>query len=188
MIEHGFMKTILCILGVSILCVETHSVAQSNSSPKPGIHESGSPKDSDPKLPSVTEARTRAKILHETLHGVLQVVHRDFFRKNEATKIPSRSLEDAFEVLEEKHDIRIRWISVDLPPMNLDNEPETEFEKQAVKMLKAGKKEHESVSKGRYNHAAPIRLSATCLSCHAPRRSNNDDRKAGLVLSMPVRQ
>jgi len=135
---------------------------------------------------SVQEARGRARLLHETLHGALQVMHRDFFEEDERLNIPSRSLEDVFSELSRSYGVKLHWIAVDLKAMSVDNEPQSDFEKQAARVLKAGKSEFESVSNSEFQFAGKIRLSATCLTCHASRRSNNDDRAAGLVIIMPL--
>lgn len=136
---------------------------------------------------TISEARSRARILHETLHGALQVMHRDFFREDEGLKIPSRSLEDVFSELARSYGVKLHWIAVDLKAMNVDNEPKTEFEKEAARILKSGKGEFESTTGDEFHFAGRIRLSATCLSCHASRRSSNDDRFAGLVITMPLK-
>ena len=135
---------------------------------------------------TVVEARGRARILYETMHGTLQVMHRDFFREDEGLKIPSRSLEDVFSELSRSYGVKLHWIAVDLKAMSVDNEPRTDFEKQAARVLKSGKNEFESVAGNEFRFAGRIRLSATCLSCHASRRSSNDDRAAGLVITMPL--
>lgn len=136
---------------------------------------------------SVDEARGRARLLHETLHGALQVMHRDFFREDEGLKIPSRSLEDVFKEVASSYGVRLRWIAVDTKAMNIDNEAKSDFEKQAVAALKSGKKEYETGRPDEYRFAGRIRLSAGCLSCHASRRSSNADRAAGLVIVMPLK-
>lgn len=137
---------------------------------------------------SVAEARSRARLLHETLHGSLQVMHRDFFSKDEGLKIPSRSLEDVFDELARRYEVKLRWMAVDLKAMNVDNEPKTKFEKEAVRMLKSGKEEFESATESEFRFAGRIRLSATCLSCHASRRSSNETRFAGLIITMPLKK
>ncbi|MFV1995493.1 MAG: hypothetical protein ACC661_08650, partial [Verrucomicrobiales bacterium] len=48
---------------------------------------------------TVAEARGRARLLHETIHGALQVMHRDFFDPEDRHRIPSASLEDVFDEL-----------------------------------------------------------------------------------------
>ncbi|MFG0267769.1 MAG: DUF3365 domain-containing protein [Rhodopirellula sp. JB055] len=134
---------------------------------------------------TLVEARTRAKILHETLHGALQVMHRDFFREDDGLDIPSRSLEDVFAELKRAYGIEIRWISIDSKAMNIDNEPESDFEKEAARVIRSGKNSHEQTNDEMYRFVGKIRLSATCLGCHASRRSSNEDRAAGLVISIP---
>ncbi len=135
---------------------------------------------------SVPEARTRARILHETLHGTLQVMHRDFFDPSQRLSIPSRSLEDVFKELARNWQVKVHWLAVNAEPMNVDNAPRDDFEKEAVKQLAAGKPEHEALTGGVYRFAGSIRLSSQCLKCHAPRRTSTADRFAGLVISMPV--
>ena len=136
---------------------------------------------------TVAEARGRARMLHETLHGSLQVMHRDFFREDEGLKIPSRSLEDVFREMARSYGVRLHWIAVGLKAMSVENEPKTEFEKEAARIISSGKEEYESVAGDEFRFAGKIRLSATCLGCHASRRSRNDDRSAGLVIIMPLK-
>ena len=137
---------------------------------------------------TVAEARSRARILHEALHGALQVMHRDYFREDEGLVLPSRSLEDVFSELASTYGVELRWIAVDLRAMNVDNDPETEFEKEAVRILKSGKDEYEAATGDEYRFVGKIQLSATCLACHASRRSSNDPRSAGLVITMPLKK
>ena len=136
---------------------------------------------------TVEEARIRARLLHETIHGALQVIHRDFFREEDRLRIPSRSLEDVFSELTRQYSVKLNWIAVDLKAMTVDNEPETKFEIEAARALKAGEEEFESSSEQEYRFAGRIRLSATCLSCHASQRSSNEDQTAGLVITMPLK-
>lgn len=150
------------------------------------VHSSDAESPLDPSKTTLVEAKTRATILHETFHGALQVMHRDFFREDDGLSIPSRSLEDVFAELEKSHGIELRWIAVDLKAMNIDNEPETGFEKRAAQQLKTGKTSFDETDENIYRFAGRIRLSATCLSCHASRRTNNDDRAAALVISIPL--
>lgn len=139
-------------------------------------------------LPTTTgEARIRARILHETIHGALQVIHRDFFQEDESRMIPSHSLEDVFKELNRAHGVKVRWLAVNARAMNIDNEPETEFEKKSVKELSAGKASYEQVIDDQYQYTGKIRLPSQCLKCHLPMRQDNRDRVAGLVISMPVK-
>ena len=136
---------------------------------------------------TAVEARVRARILHETVHGALQVIHRDFFEEDESRVIPSHSLEDVFKELARSQGIKVRWLAVNARAMNVDNEPRTEFEKQAVKELSAGKAEFEQVTDKEYQFTGSIRLASQCLKCHLPMRKSNEARVAGLVISMPLK-
>ncbi len=136
---------------------------------------------------TVVEARGRARILHETLHGVLQVVHRDFFRDDQRLSIPSRSLEDVFKELAQSWQVKVHWLAVNADAMNVDNKPRDAFEQDAVTALASGKREFEAVDGNVYRFAGPIRLASQCLKCHVPRRTSTEDRVAGLVISMPLR-
>lgn len=140
------------------------------------------------KPTTVVEARGRSRILHETMHGVLQVMHRDFFREDEGLAIPSRSLEDVFKELARSYDVELRWLAVNADAMNVDNEAKTEFERNAVKELAAGKQEFEATTDNTYRYAGAIRLASQCLKCHVPRRTSTEDRTAALVITMPLRE
>lgn len=135
---------------------------------------------------SVAEARGRAQLLHETIHGALQVMHRDFFREDEKLTIPSRSLEDVFRELARSYDVEVRWLAVNTEAMNVDHKARTDFEKTAVKALASGKQEFELSEDAVYRHAGVIRLSSQCLKCHVPNRTSTKDRAAGLVITMPL--
>jgi hypothetical protein len=142
----------------------------------------------DNSLPTISEARSRARILHETIHGVLQVVHRDFFMDDESINIPSQSLEDVFLELDRGHKLKLKWLVVEGDVMNVDHKPADAFERNAVTALADGKKEFEAIEGNTYRYAGTIRLSSRCLKCHVPNRTNTDDRAAGLVISMPLKK
>lgn len=135
---------------------------------------------------TIKEARGRAQLLHETIHGALQVMHRDFFREDEKLTIPSRSLEDVFRELARRYQVEVRWLAVNAEAMNVDHKPRTEFEKNAVKALASGKEEFEASDDKVYRHAGVIRLSPQCLKYHVPNRTSTKDRAAGLVITMPL--
>jgi len=182
------IRALLALTGASLALIAGQACAQPPAKDKPATKKQAHAAQIKENAPqSVQEARGRARVLHETLHGALQVMHRDFFRDGERLKIPSRSLEDVFSELARSYGVKLHWIAVDLKAQNVDNEPKSDFEKQAARALKSGKAEFESVSASEFRFAGKIRLSATCLSCHASRRSNNDDRAAGLVIIMPMK-
>jgi len=133
------------------------------------------------------EARTRARMLHETIHGALQVMHRDFFDPDQRLSIPSRSLEDVFKELGQSWQVSVHWLVVNAEAMNVDNEPRDDFEREAAKQLASGKPEYAVKDGNVYRFAGAIRLASQCLKCHAPRRTSTEDRVAGLVISMPLR-
>ncbi|TWU48679.1 hypothetical protein Poly51_45800 [Rubripirellula tenax] len=135
---------------------------------------------------SVAEARARARLLHESFRGTLQVVHRDFFDEDNAHAIPSASIEDVFDVLAESYQVQLKWLIVETDIINVDHKPSDAFERAAVAALKNGKPNHEEVEENRYRFAGPIRLASQCLKCHVKHRTSTEDRTAGLSISMPL--
>lgn len=140
------------------------------------------------KKVSVDAARAQARLLHETLHATLLIVHQKYYREDEKLPIPSSVLDDVFEDLQKNRDINFRWISVNAEAMNIDHEPKTEFEKQAAEALSDGKTEFEQVEKGVYRHVGTICLPSQCLKCHLPNRRSTATRFAGLIISLPVKE
>lgn len=136
--------------------------------------------------PSVKEARQRAKVLHGVIHDTLQVVHARYFREGDRIPIPAASMDLVFQEMEERDGIKVRWLVVDGKAMNIDNNPQDDFEKAAAKALASGEAAHEATVDGAYRFAGPITLGADCLKCHLPSRSSNKSRTAGLLISIPV--
>lgn len=146
---------------------------------------SESPSESMPAS-NESEARARAMMLHEVVRGALQVMHRDFFDEDNADAIPSASLEDVFHEMGKSYDMRFKWLIVNTDVVNVDHQAETAFEKAAVKALAAGEPFAEETTESRYRFAGPIRLRSQCLKCHVKRRTGNEDRTAGLVITIPI--
>jgi len=121
------------------------------------------------------------------IHGSLQVMHRDFFREDEGLKIPSRSLDDVFLELASKHQVKVRWLAVDAEPMNVEHKPRDDFENNAVKALKSGKTDFDTIEGESFRFAGLIRLPSQCLKCHVPRRTNNKERAAAVTITMPLK-
>ncbi len=143
--------------------------------------------DSDqPSPPSQQEAEGRARLMHEIIHGALQVMHRDFFDEDESHVIPSHSLEDVFAELARGHQVEVRWLVVNGGAMNVDNKPRDAFEKRAVEALIKGSPQYAETDDGKYRFVGSIRLASQCLKCHLPNRMSTEDRLAGVVISMPV--
>ncbi|NQV25336.1 MAG: hypothetical protein HQ518_13320 [Rhodopirellula sp.] len=93
--KHRMAVVILAVLGIAAAWIVDSGVVVRSSSQSARAEEGTvpDPKQRDDQSQSVTEARGRARLLHETIHGVLQVMHRDFFREDEGLKIPSQSLD-----------------------------------------------------------------------------------------------
>ena len=136
---------------------------------------------------TIEEARARAQLLHETIHGALQVMHRDFFREDEGLKIPSRSLEDVFAELADSYGVGVRWLAVDTEAMDISHKPQDDFEKSAVEALSGEDLEYEAIENGQYRYAGRIKLASDCLKCHVQSRTDTRDRKAGLVITLPLK-
>jgi hypothetical protein len=136
---------------------------------------------------SVGEARARARLLHETISGVLQIMHRDFFRKEDRTRIPSASMEDVFRVLEEEKGVKVRWLGVNAETLDEEHLPQNAFEEEVVTLFSRGAAEHERAEPGKFRYAGAIQLHNSCLKCHVPNRTSLEDRVAALVVTVPVR-
>lgn len=138
-------------------------------------------------LPSVEEARGRARLLYETVQGMLQVVHHEYYREDEKLPIPARTFQKVFRELADNQKVELRWLAVTGQAMNQDHVPKNEFEKRAVSAITSGAEEYELVENGVYRRAGVITLTAECLKCHVPNRTNLKNRAAGLVIAMPIR-
>ncbi len=156
---------------------EANTVAEANVSEELG----------NQKRVSVEVARERAQLTHNIYSAMLDVIHHRYFRHDRAT-VPSVAMEDAFPRIAAQENISARWITVNAKVMNVDHEPQDDFEKQAAKAIAAGKKEHELVENGVYRRAEGISLmNKGCLDCHLGfGASGRIDRFAGLVISIPV--
>ena len=135
---------------------------------------------------TLEEARSRAKLLHEMVRGALQIMHRDFFDEENAHAIPSASLEDVFHGMGKSYDVQMKWLTVNTDLVNDDHQAKSAFEKAAVKELAAGKQMAEKIEERSYQYAGAIRLGSQCLKCHVQRRTSNEDRTAGVVITMPI--
>lgn len=136
---------------------------------------------------TVDEARSRARWLHEAIHGALQVMHRDFFEEDLADNIlPSQSLDDVFEEMARTFSVEIRWLGVNAN-RGKDHLPKDRFEERASAALAEGKNEYEAVENGKFRFVGLVRLSNECLKCHVRDRSSLENRKAGLAIAFPMK-
>jgi hypothetical protein len=136
--------------------------------------------------PTSAEASMRARLLHETIHGALQVMHRDFFDEEKRHDIPSSSLEDVFVELKKQWDVEVAWMAVNAKAMSIDHRPQDAFQRAAAEAIAAGAERHEETDGGRFRYAGAIHLGNQCLKCHVPNRTTLEERRAAVLISMPV--
>ena len=152
--------------------------------------ERGLSEKSDKDIPrvSVEVARDRAVLLQKVYLSTLDVIHHRYFHA-EKTVIPARAMEDIFKDMQRTSHIQARWIAVNLKPMGVDHEPESDFEKHSVQKIKRGQRTVEAVDGGYYTRTVAIPLTGKCVACHdAFREAESPSSKfAGLVISVPVK-
>ena len=159
---------------------------QSDAAPPKEVEPSQAPAKED--LPTVKEARARAKLLHETFRTTLDVVHHQFYREDEGLPIPAFTLKSVFEELERSQKVELRWLAVNAEPMNVDHVAKSDFEKKAVQAIAAGQESYELAEGGVYRSVGAITLTSDCLKCHVPNRTSTRNRLAGLSISLRVKQ
>lgn len=136
---------------------------------------------------SVEVARDRARLMHDIYAATLGVMHDRYFHGDRAI-VPARAMEDVFEEIQRQSNVRARWIAVNLKPMSVTHEAETEFEKRAKKEIAEGKAAVDVVEGGFYRRAGAIPLTSNCISCHAGffRTPPKKPKFAALVISVPI--
>lgn len=165
-----------------VLAVGIYAAAQAEEKPAPDEQASTAP------AASVDEARARARLLHETLHATLHAVHHHYYREDEGLPIPAATLDKVFGQIARRQNVQLHWLAVDGQAMNTDNVARDDFERAAVKAIASGKLEHESIDGKTYRLAGAITLTGDCLKCHIPNRTSTEDRAAGLVIGIPLRE
>lgn len=153
-----------------------------------GASFADSPEAATEPLPSLAEARGRARLLHEAMHATLHVVHHQYYREDEGLLIPATTLKKVFRELSERKKVELRWLAVNAQAMSTDHIAESDFERAAVKALAAGADDHETVDGNTFRYAGKITLGADCLKCHLPSRTSTKDRAAALVISFPMKK
>lgn len=139
------------------------------------------------ELPDLDDARSQAELLHEAMHSTLQIVHHRYYREDEGLPLPAAILKEVFAELEKEKGVSLRWLAIDGQAMNTDHRPRNDFEIEAAKALKLGRKSYEAIEPGIYRRAGAIRLANQCLKCHVPDRKSLEDRTAGLLITIPIR-
>lgn len=137
-------------------------------------------------FPTPREARERARLLHETMHSLLHKVHHELYRPDEGLTLPAALFKQTFEELEKNQQVTLRWLVVNGQAMNVDHNPKTPFDQDAIRALTSGQEEYDVSDRGVYRYAGAINLASQCLKCHLPQRTSTDSRLAALVISMPL--
>ena len=180
---------VLCF-ATSVLCISPAFAADDDNDEKKTEEEELADKQRiEASAPaSVDEARARARLLHETIRGALQVMHRDFFGNGEDDlNLPSQSLDDVFLAVAEIWGVEIQWLGVNATK-GASHEPDDDFEKAAAKALAAGEKEYEAVERGKFRYVGSIQIRNQCLKCHVPNRTSLEDRVGGLAFRIPLKK
>ncbi len=137
---------------------------------------------------SVEQARRQAEVLHSAMHATLQLTHHRYYREDEGLPIPAAVVKQIFREVKDEQGVELRWLVVEGQAMNSEHKAKDDFERAAVKALLDGQPSHEQVADGFYRHAGPIRLGNACLKCHVPDRKSTTERRAGLIISIPVNE
>lgn len=152
----------------------------------PPTAKNPSPVSRSKTLPTPREARERARLLHETVHSLLHKIHHELYRPDEGLTLPAALFKQTFEELEKNQQVTLRWLVINGQAMNVDHNPKTPFDRDAVRALTSGQEEYDVSEQGVYRHAGTIDLASQCLKCHLPQRTSNGSRLAALVISMPL--
>jgi hypothetical protein len=166
---------------LSVACLPEITRHESAASPPSQKAARG---DEEP-LPSLEVARGQARLLHETIHTTLRIVHRQYYREDEKLMLPAAAMRNVFDELARREKVELRWLAVTAHPVNVDHSARTEFEKEAVAALSEGAPRYERATNGVFHHVGTIALTADCLKCHMPNRTSTTERVAGLVIAIP---
>lgn len=175
-------------MGITLLSVALCSAPQGGETPaETGAAKKKAPVIEEKDRVSVEVARDRAKLMHDIYAATLDVMHHRYFHR-EKSVVPARAMEDVFDEMKLNSKSEARWIAVNLRAMSIDHEPETDFEKHAVREIVAGKSDVETIEGGYLRRATVIPLHDGCISCHEGtfRQPTKTPKFAGLVISIPV--
>ncbi|MFO0864054.1 MAG: hypothetical protein U0744_05270 [Gemmataceae bacterium] len=169
----------LAIIGAATFCLGT-------TSSLPG-DEGKAEATTSATVDGLSQARERAKMMHEVYASTLDVMHHHFFKPNNPV-LPARALEDIFADMARKTKVEARWIAINTKAMSIDHEPKSEFDRKAVAALSAGETSYEQIADGHLQRVGAIPLGGGCVSCHAGlfARPTKAPRVAGLVITVPL--
>lgn len=176
----NLMHGVFIIVAIAAFKSLIHADEPNSKSPE-------TPSSSNDVTLTVDAARRQAKTLHTTIHSTLRVMHDRYYREDEGLPIPAAAMGEILRDVETEEGVIMRWLVVEGQAMNTDNVARDDFEKEAVTALKSGKPFHEESTTTQYRRAAPITLSNHCLKCHMPDRKSTKDRRAGLVVTIPLK-
>lgn len=183
----GFASPLVAILAMSSLPAD--EPLQKNDSTSV-VAKNDVKKVEDEKISGVSleVARDRAKMLQSVYLSTLDVIHHRYFHLDRAL-IPARAMEEVFVDMKKHTHTEARWIAVSLKAMSLNHEAETDFEKRAVREIKAGERQVEGIDNGYYRRAVAVPLTGGCVTCHDGffRQTSPSAMFAGLVVSVPVK-
>lgn len=182
---HLLKTPALLIAAATALCLSAALFAEGEA----GKKRKAKPEVEEKDRVTVEVARDRAKVMHDVYSATLDVIHHRYFHGDRAV-IPARAMEDIFEEMNHQSKVEARWIAVNATAMSIDHEPESDFEKRAVREIVGGKSEFEAVEDGYYRRAGAISLGGGCMSCHGGffRAPSTGKKFAGLVISIPVKK
>lgn len=178
----------IAVFGIAVLSAAFCSAPQGGEPPAdPGVSKKKTPVIEEKDRVPVEVARDRAKLMHDIYTATLEVMHHRYFHR-EKSVVPARAMEDVFDEMKLNSKSEARWIAVNLRAMSIDHEPETDFEKHAVREIVAGKSDVEIIEGGYFRRATVIPLHDGCVSCHEGtfRQPTKTPKYAGLVISIPV--
>ena len=190
MLLSGRARSSMTLAAVLVLAAISLFAGQpaENSSEEEKRSEAPVVNEEPPRRMTVEEARERSRALQLIYEASLHMMHHYYFDDDQRLRIPAKALEDVFKATDAQTGSETHWISVNAPPMNVDNKPDTAFEKKAALELTAGQEEYELVKDGKYYRAGAITLRGTCLHCHVSALSEKVSELpvAAVVTIMPV--
>lgn len=183
-------KLAVCIflLLAGIVVIASINPTSTNAADEPASINKRSDSTKQVATSNLNEVRDRARLLHQTIHGLLQAVHHHYYREDEGLPLPSATFEEVFKKLADDWNIELHWMAVNGKAMRVSHRPQNQFEKDAVASLIKGATEYGKLDGDVYLYVGAIRLSSSCLKCHVPSRKSLEDRIAALVIKMPINQ
>lgn len=182
----------IALLGLigSLLPLAAQTTDKASATPQGSKQTTEQKKAEEDRRVPLAVAKERAEVLHVAYAATLETIHHHYFRRNQAV-LPARAMEEVFDEVARKSNVKARWISVNTKPMSVDHEPADAFEKKAASEISAGNEKYDAVEDGQYRSARSIPLGGGCISCHASSAFGpppKSPRYAALVISVPIKE